>query len=342
MAGFDQKQLQRASQTEAGRRSLAFFEPRRVEIAQACSDALNIPLKEFDFAGDTVVFHFLTTAIAVGEWVASTGQEFADRRHEETYGHADEYPWLKAVSGAIARLVLHPLSMDVSTEDSVKFMNAFLTASTPRDMSQTKKIRRASMVQAVLMAYLLCRRGLTRTLEGYWEDGSPGSMSDWEFDPLADFLDENDSTQDDCHLFPRGAEKDAYVALYSEFDFLIERNEELPYPLPADPGSTDSNHAYQMAKRYLTQFSLYRKNARLKGANFSATRKTFDDAARALGTSKQFALFESMSDVGGDDGKTLPIHVPLDQNGVGKAAADLAKRSPDAPFNFRFLFLKLI
>lgn len=340
MADFTKAQLQKAFEVEQERRALDFFEPRRREIAAACSDRLGIPEHEFELSEGTEFFHFLTTLIAVGEWVADTGMAFMWKRQEEDYAEWQEYPWTKAVSGAIARLVLHPLSIDIAGEQQLQFVNAFLQASTPETMDAHSQRRRARMVQAVLMSYLHCRSGLIKAIEGYWETGRPGGLKDWEFESFDNFLEESDPDDDRCHVFPREAERDAYGTLYSEFAFLIEKNEALPGPMPRDPQPVNADKAFDLAKRYMIQFSLFRKKAALSGQKFTGTKKGFADALAALGTEKQFALFENVRDEGGERGTVLPVF--LHRDGPGASLAHHVAANTDSPFKFEIVGLQMV
>lgn len=340
MADFTKAQLQKAFEVEQERRALDFFEPRRREVAQACAKRLNIPEHEFELSQGTEFFHFLTLLIAVGEWVAETGWSFMWKRQEDDYGEWREYPWTKAVSGTIARLVLHPLSVHIAGEQQLQFVNAFLQASTPEGMDAPSQHRRARMVQAVLMAYLNCRAGLIRALQGYWETGRPGGLKDWEFEGFDNFLAENDTDDDRSHIFPREAERDAYGTLYSEFAFLIENNDALPGPMPRDPQPVDDDKAFDLAKRYMIQFSLFRKKAALSGEKFTGTKKTFADALGALGTDKQFALFENAREDGAQKGATLPVF--LHRNGPGASLMQLVAANKSSPFAFEFVSLQMV
>ncbi len=340
MAEFTKAQLQKAFEVEHERRNLDFFEPRRREIAAACSERLGIPEHEFELSEGTEFFHFLTSIIAVGEWVAATGMAFMWKRHEEDYAEWREYPWTKAVSGAIARLVLHPLSIDIAGEQQLQFVNAFLQASTPEEMDEQSQHRRARMVQAVLMSYLHCRAGVIKAIQGYWETGQPGGLKDWEFEGFDNFLAESDSDDDRCHLFPREAERDAYGTLYSEFAFLIKQNEALPGSMPRDPQPVNADKAFDMAKRYMIQFSLFRKKAALTGQKFTGTKKSFADALGALGTDKQFALFENVRDEGGEEGTVLPVF--LHREGAGASVMEHVARNTDSPFKFEIVGLQMV
>jgi hypothetical protein len=340
MAEFTKAQLQKAFEVEQERRSLDFIEPRRREIAAACSERLGIPEHEFELSEGTEFFHFLTSIIAVGEWVAETGMAFMWKRQEEDYAQWREYPWTKAVSGAIARLVLHPLSIDIASPEKLQFINAFLQASTPEEMDAQSQRRRAWMVQAVLMSYLNCRSGVIRALHGYWETGQPGGLKDWEFETLDNFLAENDSDDDRCNLFPRGAERDAYGTIYSELAFLIKENDDLPGPMPRDAQSADPDKAFDLAKRYMIQFSLFRRKAALAGDKFTGTKKSFADALAALGTDKQFALFENAREEGGDEGTVLPVF--LHREGAGASVVEHVASNANSPFTFEIVGLQMV
>jgi hypothetical protein len=340
MAEFTKAQLQKAFEVEQERRSLDFFEPRRRAIADACSKGLGIPEHEFELSQGTEFFHFLTTLIAVGEWVADTGMAFMWKRQEEGYAAWREYPWTKAVSGAITRLVLHPLSIDISAPEKVQFINAFMQASTPEEMDAQSQHRRALMVQAVLMSYRQCRSGVIRAVKGYWETGRPGGLKDWEFEGFDNFLAQSDPDDDRCHLFPREAERDAYGTLYSEFAFLIKENEALPGPMPRDPQPVGADKAFDLAKRYMIQFSLFRKKAALTGEKFTGTKRSFADALGALGTPKQFALFENVRDEGGDEGTVLPVF--LHREGAGASVVQHVARNTDSPFKFEIVGLQMV
>lgn len=340
MADFTKAQLQKAFEVEQERRALDFFESRRREIARACSERLNIPDHEFELSQGTEFFHFLTLAIAIGEWIAETGFAFVWKRHEEDYGEWSEYPWTKAVSGTIARLALHPLSIDIFGEEQLQFINAFLQASTPEDLEAPSQHRRAQMVQAVLICYLNCRLGLIRAIRGYWETGQPAGLKDWEFEGFDNFLAQNDSDDDRCHIFPREAERDAYGTLFSEFAFLIENNDALPGPMPRDPSPVEDDRAFDLAKRYMIQFSLFRKKAALVGEKFTGTKKTFADALGALGTDKQFALFENARTETGEKASTLPVF--LHRSGPGAHVARHALASQQTAFKFEIVGLQMV
>lgn len=141
-------------------------------------------------------------------------------------------------------------------------------------------------------------------------------------------------------LFPREAERDAYGTLYSEFAFLIEKNEALPGPMPRDPQPDNADKAFDLAKRYMIQFSLFRRKAALTGGKFTGTKKSFSDRPAALGSDKQFALFENARDEGGARGTVLPVF--LHRDGPGASLAHHLAANADSPFKLEIVGLQMV
>ena len=308
MAPVSQKEADRAIDIEAERRSLDFFEPRRLEIAKACSERFGIPIEEFVLSNETASFHFSTALIAVSEWVHDQGVAAMWARQRDENGNPfASYALMKAVSSAICRLVLHMYVMPFEQGGSpMKMLQAFATCSDPDPEDRGASSRRMMVIQVMLSARETCRVGLVKGLVGFWESGAPGGLTHDDFEPLEAFLDEHDNAEDGTEIFPAGALKDAYAMLYQELTTLLDCNAALPAPLPDSVDEWDEIGAFNAARNYLSQFSLFRRPVAIdKGIkNVTATKKTFADAAKALGSKNQFAFFESSA---GSERLVLPV-----------------------------------
>jgi hypothetical protein len=282
---------------DASHRSLAFFEGRRLEIAAMCARGLNATMEEFELREGREAFHFLTTLIACGEWLAETGDDAvwsrcsADEGARETPAQA--YARIKAVAGVIARLVMHPMPLGLHAgEPMTRFLNAFLTFSKLEDVDEDKQRNLGTQIMAA--AWTVCRIGVFRALLGHLNTGEIDAMAHEESEPFYEYLEAVDLLKDNCNIYPRGAEKDAYAQLLRELTFLLGRADALPIIIPATkPEQRTPDIARQILLQYLPQFARFRHSMELREGRFERSERTFADALAAVGTPDAFALFDA-------------------------------------------------
>ncbi len=306
--GLSAEGLSQMFSDDASHRSLAFFEERRLEIAKACAAAIKTTLDEFELREGCEPFHFLTTLIACGEWLAETGTEAIWARYSddedarETPAHA--YARLKAVAGVIARLVMHPMALSLDPGDPMTpFMEAFVAVSTPANASADERRQRIVGIQIMGSAWGWCRGALFRAMLGHLNTGEIDALAHEHFEPFYEYLEGIDRLKDHCNIYPRGAEKDAYAQLLRELTFLLDRSDALPIILPVTTAEQRTPAiAQHILLRYLPQFTLFRLSMELREGRFERSERTFSDALASVGTPGAFALFDCCN-TGRDGGR---------------------------------------
>lgn len=305
-----------ALEAEQARRSLAYFEDRRLRIVERLVDRLEIPASEFEPGDETAFFHFLTSALAVASWLKDVCEQSYGYEYDDRPAMADA-ALRRLTASALTRLVLLPSAYGLDDEEDddgvaerrMAFM-AFLSASGVHE----------TCASFVIQSWSIMR--------GYLVDLARARSSD-EFDePSADFFSafmEWTENVDSDGFFPRDAVPDACAMLYAEFGFMEDF-----LPFRANPVDPDASRAewFAAAKNFLLPCS-YRRHALIfDGKSFSREGATFDEAARSFdaGDDPARVLFETVL-VGVDESAVLNFYL---NEGSGREMMEIAKGAREA------------
>lgn len=271
---------------EERRRSLEYFEGRRQEIVGKLVQKLGIPAHEFEPGNDTAFFHFLTSALAVGSWLADTcGQAFEDRLNDGPPEMSDEARQ-KLVASALVRLALLPSAFgfdegdgDGEAKGRMDTAHAFMSASGRGDLCST----------FVLMSWSTIREFLVFMARS-WASGE-------ERAPKREFFswfEEWSGNVDKDRFIPHLATVEACAMLYSEFTFVDKRIEAFG-TRRLSPDAPDWK-AFSVAKDFLLPCAYRRHPVVFDGTSFSQDGASFADAARSMGKGDDpsLALFETV------------------------------------------------
>lgn len=255
-------------------RSLAPVESDRRKIASAVSSKLGIPLPEFD----EPAFNFLTTALAIGKWVARSG-------HQESEAEDTGGPWEigvarhKIAAGMLARLFCHPYVQDVGSAPHFEsFLSAFAKAS---DSSLNAGIYVVSASQYVRLATIEMARHL-----GSGQEGPPPVTNDF-FDGHREVLDNIDADG----FYPGEAAIDASIQIFASISCVNDHWAGAPdlADLPQD-----DMHAHEWLRKYLNLSGAFRAPAMLRNDKLVRKGSTLSEAIDSMDSDAPFVLLESV------------------------------------------------
>lgn len=297
---FTMQVIQKAIERHSEWRSLDFFEPSREAIVAAIVEKLKIPASEFVLSNDTASFHYLTTVLAIADWVRKSGFAELKLKHEKEEGGLRNNELLarsKLVAGALIRLFLHPYVLGVEgMQGADAFVQGFCGAS-GIDQNMT----------VIVLAAADHVRGATIKLA--WHLANPDKEPGFHpvttdfFNNYHDLLADNDGDE----LMPPAAAMDAALQLGAALDFLVDRSDRLPAPPSMMSAEGNDAKTHNNLRNYLMLGGLFRKPMVLLNDKLKTDGADFYKAANGLSKKKPPVLMDSVFE---DEGR-ISICVPL-------------------------------
>ncbi|MCB4344917.1 hypothetical protein LA345_13440 [Burkholderia vietnamiensis] len=258
-----------ASDPDGAFLDMSFFEPRRLEIAQACAQALMIDASEFAFGQETMQFHFFTQLVAVGEWLGDRLMGIAYAGHDEILddsregdGQWTQQAFAQLLAGLFARLLRHPVYMGAVEPGSqeAKVLEVFINVAL-RDCSDLQAQRRVTGVSLLLSCWNAATQGLMRGLRVFAEGGaeSIGVRLD-ELDEIEPQLREALLGGSEDEPFPFDSVRHAVAMLWTEAHHLFESSKSGPLRVMLQLSPTHPDvELLSTFKRFLGLYGFHRR-----------------------------------------------------------------------------------
>lgn len=297
---FTMQAIQQSVERHSEWRSLDFFEPGREAIVAAIVEKLKIPASEFVLSNDTASFHYLTTVLAIADWVRKSGFAELKLKHDnEELGPRNNelLARRKLVAGALIRLFLHPYVLGVEgMQGANQFVQGFSGAS-GIDQEMT----------LIVLGAADHVRGATIKLAWHLvnPDKQPGfhPVTTDFFNNYHELLADNDGDE----LMPPAAAMDASLQLGAALDFLVDRSDRLPFPPSMMSAEGNNAKTHNNLRNYLMLGGLFRKPMVLLNDKLKTDGADFSKAANGLSKKKPPVLMDSVFE---DEGQ-VSICVPL-------------------------------
>lgn len=271
--------------------SLEHFEPMRLEIAQAISERMSIPMSEFEGGSDeTAFFHWITSLLAVEKWLRET-----------TYDEADidvDFGWRiarnKLAAAALLRLFHHRFSLDID-DRSVEFLNAF------GNVAQTN----GKILNILFYGWDFMRQMAGGIAAYWWQSQSLPMIKD---DHFAD-IDETIEEAGERFEFLKNAYRDAVMQMAMEFDLLqrIQAEGNIGMGFPDEmPEDADAIGIIGGVKQYLSQAAVIRYPVSVSYDKVGPA-ISFGESVKSLDSKTPKTLVEAVYDTG--DGQKAFVFV---------------------------------
>jgi hypothetical protein len=297
---------------------LEYFEPARLEIAQAISAKIGIPMSEFEGGSDdTAFFHWITSLLAVEKWLRATAYD-ETAMDEGLVGY--RIARNKLAASALLRLFHHRFNLDLD-DKAMQFLNAF------GSIARTD----AGALEALLNGWHFMRQIAGGIAAYWWQSQSIPMITEGHFADLDEAIDDADERFE----FLKHAYRDAIMQMAVEFQYLKQAQGEgkLGVEFPDEmPGEVDDLGIIAGMKQYLSQAaSALRQPVWVAMDGKVGDGVSFGDAAKSLDSENPKVLVEAVYSFDGQKEAVVLVTGSSDD----RSATFLLPRLKDAGIDVR-------